>query len=127
MNTIGAINSYLTNGLPQAVGSSAQMVGTPKISGADVLELSSAAKGLQAQPSAESKGSFADVLHEMVREVNTKQQVASESVGATLGGGNVPLHQTMVAMEEASVSFQLMVEVRNKLLESYQEMMRMQI
>ena len=35
--------------------------------------------------------------------------------------------QTMVAMEEASISFQLMVEVRNKLLESYQELMRMQV
>jgi flagellar hook-basal body complex protein FliE len=42
-------------------------------------------------------------------------------------GGNVPLHQAVIAMEEANVSFQLMVEVRNKLLESYQEIMRMQI
>jgi len=33
----------------------------------------------------------------------------------------------MIAMQEANVSFQLMVEVRNKLLESYQELMRMQI
>jgi flagellar hook-basal body complex protein FliE len=33
----------------------------------------------------------------------------------------------MISMEEASVSFQLMVEVRNKLLDSYQELMRMQI
>jgi flagellar hook-basal body complex protein FliE len=39
----------------------------------------------------------------------------------------VSLHQAMIAMEEASVSFQLMVEVRNRLLESYQELMRMQI
>jgi flagellar hook-basal body complex protein FliE len=44
-----------------------------------------------------------------------------------LSGENVPLHQAMIAMEEASVSFQLMVEVRNKLMESYQELMRMQI
>jgi flagellar hook-basal body complex protein FliE len=42
-------------------------------------------------------------------------------------GQNVSLHQTMIAMEEASVSFQLMVEVRNKVLESYQELMRMQV
>lgn len=127
MNTIGAINNYLTNGLPRVMEASAQMTGAPKISGADVLELSSAARGLQAQPTAGSSGSFSDVLHEMVREVNTKQQVASESVGAMLSGSGVPLHQTMIAMEEASVSFQLMVEVRNKLLDSYQEMMRMQV
>jgi flagellar hook-basal body complex protein FliE len=44
-----------------------------------------------------------------------------------LAGKNVSLHQTVIAMEEAQVSFQLMVEVRNKLLESYQELMRMQL
>jgi flagellar hook-basal body complex protein FliE len=44
-----------------------------------------------------------------------------------LGNQGVPLHQAVLAAEEASVSFQLMVEVRNKLLESYQELMRMQV
>jgi flagellar hook-basal body complex protein FliE len=44
-----------------------------------------------------------------------------------MAGGNVPLHKAMIAVEEASVSFQLMVEVRNKLLDSYQELMRMQV
>jgi flagellar hook-basal body complex protein FliE len=44
-----------------------------------------------------------------------------------LAGEGVPLHQAVIAAEEASVSFQLMVEVRNKLLESYQELMRMQV
>jgi flagellar hook-basal body complex protein FliE len=71
--------------------------------------------------------SFANVLGKMVSEVNAKQAAAGESVGQLLSGQNVPLHQTMLAIEEASVSFQLMVEVRNKLLESYQELMRMQI
>jgi flagellar hook-basal body complex protein FliE len=44
-----------------------------------------------------------------------------------MSGQGVPLHQAMIAAEEASVSFQLMVEVRNRLLESYQELMRMQV
>ncbi len=52
---------------------------------------------------------------------------ASQAVNGLLSGQNVSLHQTMIAMEEASISFQLMVEVRNKMLESYQELMRMQI
>ena len=43
-----------------------------------------------------------------------------------LSGQGVPLHQAVIASEEAAVSFQLMVEVRNKLLESFQELMRMQ-
>ena len=71
--------------------------------------------------------SFSDFLGQMVQDVNTKQANAAGAVEGVLAGQNVPLHQAMIAMEEASVSFQLMVEVRNKLLESYQELMRMQI
>src|SRR3954454_17423901 len=71
--------------------------------------------------------SFSNVLGNMVDEVNKKQIAAGQSVHDLQSGNNVSLHQTMIAMEEASVSFQLMVEVRNKVLESYQELMRMQI
>ena len=52
---------------------------------------------------------------------------AGDTVNGLLSGKNVSLHQAMISMEEASVSFSLMVEVRNKLLDSYQELMRMQI
>ena len=67
------------------------------------------------------------MLGEFVSEVNAKQVAASESTRALLAGEKIPLHRVMIASEEASVSFQLMVEVRNKVLESYQELMRMQI
>jgi flagellar hook-basal body complex protein FliE len=74
-----------------------------------------------------SNGSFGNVLSHLVDEVGAKQTAAGEAVRGVLSGQNGSLHQAMIAMEEASVSFQLMVEVRNKLLESYQELMRMQI
>jgi flagellar hook-basal body complex protein FliE len=67
------------------------------------------------------------MLGDLVSETNAKGAKAGEAVRGLLGGKDVSLHQTMIAMEEASVSFQLMVEVRNKLLESYQELMRMQV
>lgn len=70
---------------------------------------------------------FENVLGRMVGEVNARQNVASDKVRGLLSGQDVSLHETMISMEEASVSFQLMVEVRNKLLESYQELMRMQV
>ncbi len=70
---------------------------------------------------------FGNLLGQMVNEVNAKGATANEAVKGLLSGKDVSLHQTMIAMEEASVSFQLMVEVRNKLLESYQELMRMQV
>lgn len=71
--------------------------------------------------------SFSTMLGRMVSEVNSQQSVATQSVNALQAGQKVPLHQAVIAMEEANVSFQLMVEVRNRLLESYQEIMRMQI
>ncbi len=71
--------------------------------------------------------SFSNVLGGFVQEVSDKQAAASDAVTGLLSGKNVSLHQTMISMEEASVSFQLMVEVRNRLLDSYQELMRMQV
>jgi flagellar hook-basal body complex protein FliE len=71
--------------------------------------------------------SFEDALGQFVGEVNARQATAQNTLNGLLSGQDVSLHQAMIAMEEASVSFQLMVEVRNKLLESYQELMRMQV
>jgi flagellar hook-basal body complex protein FliE len=79
------------------------------------------------QGPAKTSATFGRMLEGLVHEVNAKQQAASTAVNGLLSGQNVSLHQAMIAMEEASVSFQLMAEVRNKLLESYQELMRMQI
>jgi flagellar hook-basal body complex protein FliE len=71
--------------------------------------------------------SFSSLLGNLVSDVNTQQQISAQSVNALQSGANVPLHQAVISMEEASVSFQLLVQVRNKLLESYQEIMRMQM
>ena len=76
---------------------------------------------------ASGASSFTDMLGKAVQEISSKQTAANDAINGLLGGQNVSLHQTMISMQEASVSFQLMVEVRNKLLDSYQEMMRMQI
>jgi flagellar hook-basal body complex protein FliE len=67
------------------------------------------------------------MLGGFVQEVSDKQTAASQAVSGLLSGKNVSLHQAMISVEEASVSFQLMVEVRNRLLDSYQELMRMQV
>jgi flagellar hook-basal body complex protein FliE len=72
-------------------------------------------------------GGFEKLVSGLVNEVAARQAAAGEAVNGLLSGQNVSLHQTMIAMEEASISFQLMVEVRNKMLESYQELMRMQV
>jgi flagellar hook-basal body complex protein FliE len=93
-------------------------------------ELEKLSPGLLSQPLDAAKpagGSFENTIKNFVDETSGRQAIASDSVKNLVSGQNVSLHQTMIAMEEASISFQLMVEVRNKLLESYQELMRMQV
>ena len=81
----------------------------------------------QASATGEVGTSFANMLKSLAQDVSVKSAQAGEAVQGVLAGEGVPLHQAVIAAEEASVSFQLMVEVRNKLLESYQELMRMQV
>lgn len=91
------------------------------------LKPSETASPTQISSTQPSGDSFASLLGKMVTDVSAQQNDALQSVRAVQGGQNVPLHQAVIGMEEANVSFQLMVEVRNRLLESYQEIMRMQI
>ena len=77
--------------------------------------------------SAAPQRSFDNLLGKMVDDVNRKLSESSQATNALLSGQEIPLHRVMIASEEASLSFQLMVEVRNKVLEAYQELMRMQV
>ncbi|MSR66486.1 MAG: flagellar hook-basal body complex protein FliE [Pedosphaera sp.] len=94
------------------------------------LRTAQAEAGSQAAGAEAAKGvsgSFGTVLNQFVGDVNDKQLGASAALNGLLAGQDVPLHRVVIAMEEASVAFQMMVEVRNKLLEGYQELMRMQV
>lgn len=70
---------------------------------------------------------FGQVLDTMVGFVDAKQDAAQAVSQRVLLGDNASLHQSVIAMQEAAVAFTLMVEVRNKLVESYQELMRLQV
>jgi flagellar hook-basal body complex protein FliE len=76
---------------------------------------------------AEPTASFGTMLEGLVSTVSEKQAQSAELTKQVLLGENDQLHQSVIAMQEASVAFTLMVEVRNKLVESYQELMRMQV
>ena len=70
---------------------------------------------------------FGRMLDSLVATVDAKQAEAQALTQRVLLGESDQLHQSVIAMQEAGVSFSLMVEVRNKLIESYQELMRMQV
>ena len=111
MNTLSAIPSFNPALLPRV------------LPGDDAAEKPSALSPTMPAGGAD----FSSIVGKLVADVNAQQANAGQAVSALQSGQNVPLHQAVMAMEEASVSFQLLVEVRNKLLESYQEVMRMQI
>ena len=71
-------------------------------------------------------GGFGQVLDGLIATVDGKQGAAQAMTRKVLLGESDQLHQSVIAMQEASVAFSMMVEVRNKLVESYQELMRMQ-
>lgn len=70
---------------------------------------------------------FSKVLDQLVGTVESKQAQADAVTRNVLIGDKAQLHQSVIAMQEASVAFSLMIEVRNKLIDSYQEIMHMPV
>jgi flagellar hook-basal body complex protein FliE len=73
------------------------------------------------------KTDFTSYLKDALGEVNNLQQKADQAIQQLVGEGKGDLQETMIAMEKADVSFRLMMQIRNKVLEAYQEIMRMQV
>ena len=70
--------------------------------------------------------SFKDVIGNFIKDVDQMQKNADQAVKDYASGELTDIHHVMKAAEEANLSFQLMMEVRNRLVESYREIMRMQ-
>lgn len=73
------------------------------------------------------KGSFGDVLRNVVETAETKRAEANQEVQKVLTGESDNLHRAVIAQQEAGVAFNMMLEMRNKLMEGYQELLRMQV
>jgi len=71
--------------------------------------------------------SFSQILKESIEEVNRLQQEADKAIQNLARGEHKSIHETMIALEKADISFQMIMQIRNKLIEAYQEIMRMQI
>lgn len=70
---------------------------------------------------------FGDTLRDAVNQVDEAQKAADQQIEAFVAGEQENLHEVMISMNQAKLAFQLMTEVRNKTLETYQELMRMQV
>lgn len=75
-----------------------------------------------------SQADFGQLLKSAVDQVNSVQQTADQlSQEFVRGNQNVELHDVMISLQKANVSFQSMIQVRNRLVSAYQEIMNMQV
>jgi len=81
-----------------------------------------------ASPSTEkSEKSFAETLKDAVASVNTAQKDSDTKMEQLATGKNHNVAEVMIAAEKADISLKLLVSVRNKIIEAYQEIMKMQV
>ena len=82
---------------------------------------------INTQTKVSGKNSFSDVLSKSVEKVNDLQKQADNAIDDLVLGDNKDIVQTMIAVEKADISFRLMMQIRNKIIQAYEEIMRMQV
>ena len=100
MNEINSIGPVRPNGTPEKVPVAPQQKGGP---------------------------SFKDTLQGFLGDVNSMQVKADESIEKLSAGEITDVHQVMTTVEEANTAFNMMMEIRNKVMDAYQEVMRIRL
>ena len=85
-----------------------------------------------ASPDSDTSGgasgiSFKDILGSTIQNVSSAQNSAGQTVQRFLAGDGEDLHSTILASQRADLEFQMFLQVRNKIVSAYQEVMRMQM
>ena len=91
------------------------------------MDASSAVGAAGGSDAASNANTFADILHNSVEKVNTMQTQADQAIANLVAGRTKNIHETMLTIERADESLKLMMQVRNKILDAYKEIMRMQV
>jgi flagellar hook-basal body complex protein FliE len=91
------------------------------------LENKIAESGIDAAKMQSSGKGFGEMLTDAVESVNQSQVNADRAIKNLLSGRTKNIHETMLAVEKADVSLKMMMQVRNKVVDAYREVMRMQV
>jgi len=75
----------------------------------------------------EKGAGFGAILKDAISTVNELQKQSDQEIQKLMTGESQDLHTTVIAMQKADLSFQMMMQVRNKIVQAYQEIMRMQV
>jgi flagellar hook-basal body complex protein FliE len=82
------------------------------------------------KPSGDKQGegkNFSSVLRDAIEDINKLQLKAEDAITKVQLGNTTSVHEAIIALEKADISFRAMMQVRNKILDAYQEIMRTQI
>ena len=96
------------------------------ISGSSVQPLIYEPRATPASHSESDGEGFSKILRSAIDQVETLQSSSDQQVGALLQGERGDVHNVMIAVEKADVTFQLMMQVRNKIVNAYQEVSKLQ-
>ena len=75
----------------------------------------------------DTRPGFKEALENSVNDVNQRQLQAHSAIEDLATGRSNNLHETMIAIQKAEVSFKMLMQVRNKIINAYQEVMRMSV
>ena len=78
------------------------------------------------QPAGAGESGFRDVLHSALDDMQQLEGQAESKVAGVLSGNGADVHTALIAVEKADLSFQLMMQVRNKIVAAYEEISRLQ-
>lgn len=117
MSLINAINSFQSIGASSIGNNNIKSLGTSFLSEENAVEENKSSGGMD----------FAKILSESLEKVNQKQVSAEEKTIGFIEGDGSDVSEIMVEQQEAAMSLQLAVQVRNKLLEAYQEISRISL
>ena len=94
------------------------------INGLKIPEVPGLGKPGKVLPVDKNNPSFSGVLQDLLKDVNSMQNTAQQSVKKLATGEVKDIHQVMIAMNEADVAFKLMMEIRNQLVSAYNQLMK---
>lgn len=93
-----------------------------------LLPLSGRLDNESSKPVIDGKGKgFAEILGDSLKEVQKLEGESDRQTAALVSGQTTDIHQVMIAAEKASTAVQLTVQVRNKVIDAYNEIMRLQV
>ena len=127
--TTGALNGANPNAFNGAMGGALNANPPAGAISTDLTAPMSEGFGVASAPTAggANPSTWGHMVQQMVMDVNAKQADAAQKVSDVLQGGPTPVHEAMVASEEASLSMEFLGEMRNKIVDAYNQVMQMQV